>query len=33
MKEMQKSGTSVFAPFVTPKKELKLIIEGDKFHW
>jgi hypothetical protein len=33
MKEMQKSGPSVFSQSVTPKKKLKLIIEGAKFHW
>ncbi len=30
---MQKSASSVFAPSVTPKNDLKLIIEGDSFHW
>ncbi|MCX6335666.1 MAG: sulfatase [Bacteroidia bacterium] len=33
MQEMQKSAPKVFAPGVTPKNELKLIIEGDSFHW
>lgn len=33
MQEMQKSAPKVFAPEVTPRNELKLVIEGDSFHW
>ncbi|MCU0473500.1 MAG: sulfatase-like hydrolase/transferase, partial [Bacteroidales bacterium] len=33
MQDMQKSAPKAFAPEVTPKNELKLIIEGDSFHW
>ncbi len=33
MDEMKKSGPASFAPNVTPKKELDLIVEGDKFRW
>jgi arylsulfatase A-like enzyme len=33
MQNMQKSAPKVFAPEVTPKNELKLVIEGDSFHW
>jgi len=33
MQEMQKSAPKEFAPSVTPKNDLKLIIEGDSFHW
>jgi choline-sulfatase len=33
MQDMQKSAPKVFAPEVTPKSELKLVIEGDSFHW
>lgn len=33
MQNMQKSAPKVFAPGVTPKNELKLVIEGDSFHW
>jgi len=31
--DMKKSAPKVFAPAVTPKSELKLVIEGDSFHW
>ncbi len=33
MAAMEKTSPAVFAPSVTPKKDLKLVIEGDKFHW
>jgi arylsulfatase A-like enzyme len=33
MQEMQKSAPAGFAPQVTPKNELKLVVEGDTFHW
>jgi hypothetical protein len=33
MQDMQKSAPKVFAPEVTSKNELKLVIEGDSFHW
>jgi arylsulfatase A-like enzyme len=33
MDEMKKSGPTSFAPPVTPKKDLDLIVEGDKFRW
>lgn len=33
MKEMQKSAPKVFAPEVTPKNELKLVVDGNSFHW
>jgi arylsulfatase A-like enzyme len=33
MDEMKKSGPTSFAPQVTPKKDLDLIVEGDKFRW
>ena len=33
MQEMQKTAPKVFAPEVTPKNELKLVIEGDSFRW
>ena len=33
MEEMKKSAPKVFAPEVTPKNELKLVVEGDTFHW
>lgn len=33
MDEMKKSTPKVFAPEVTPKNELKLVIDGDSFHW
>ncbi len=33
MLNMQKSAPKVFAPEVTSKNELKLVIEGDSFHW
>lgn len=33
MNEMKKSAPKVFAPTVTPKTDLKLVIEGDSFHW
>jgi arylsulfatase A-like enzyme len=31
--EMKKSAPSSFAPSVTPKNQLKLIIEGNTWHW
>lgn len=31
--EMQKSAPKIFSPEVTPKNELRLVIEGDSFHW
>lgn len=31
--DMQKTAPAVFAPSVTPKKDLKLVIDGDTFHW
>ena len=31
--EMKKSAPAVFAPAATPKNDLKLIVEGDSFHW
>ena len=33
MDEMKKSAPKEFAPAVTPKNDLKLVIEGDSFHW
>ncbi len=33
MEEMKKSAPKVFAPSVTPQKDLKLVIDGDTFHW
>lgn len=33
MQEMQKSAPKTFAPEVTPKNELELVVEGDKFYW
>jgi arylsulfatase A-like enzyme len=33
MDEMKKSGPTSFADPVTSKKDLDLIVEGDKFHW
>lgn len=33
MDDMKKSAPKVFAPAVTPKNDLKLVIEGDSFHW
>jgi len=33
MREMKESAPKVFAPEVTPKNELKLVVEGDTFHW
>jgi len=33
MDEMKKSAPMVFAPGVTPKNDLKLVVEGDSFHW
>ncbi|MBE0655787.1 MAG: sulfatase-like hydrolase/transferase, partial [Bacteroidales bacterium] len=33
MQEMQKSAPTEFAPGVTPKNDLKLVVEGDSFHW
>ncbi len=33
MEEMKKSAPKVFAPEVTSKNELKLVVEGDSFHW
>jgi arylsulfatase A-like enzyme len=33
MDDMKKSAPKVFAPTVTPKNDLKLVIEGDSFHW
>jgi len=33
MKEMQKSAPKVFAPGVTPKNQLNLVIEGETFRW
>jgi arylsulfatase A-like enzyme len=33
MQDMQKSTPKVFAPEVTPRNELKLVVEGDSFHW
>jgi len=33
MENMKKSAPKVFAPEVTPKNDLKLVIEGDSFHW
>lgn len=33
MQDMQKSAPKVFASGVTPKNELKLVIEGESFHW
>lgn len=31
--EMKKSAPTEFAPSATPTKDMKLVIEGDKFHW
>lgn len=33
MEKMKKSAPKVFATEVTPKNELKLVVEGDTFHW
>ena len=33
MDEMKNFGPTTFAAPVTPKKELDLVVEGDKFHW
>ena len=33
MKAMRKSAPSEFAPEATPKNDLKLVVEGDSFHW
>ncbi|MCU0458224.1 MAG: sulfatase [Bacteroidales bacterium] len=33
VKKMKKSAPAEFAPVVTPKNELKLVVEGDSFHW
>ncbi|HUX55536.1 MAG TPA: sulfatase [Bacteroidales bacterium] len=33
IQDMKKSAPKVFAPEVTPKTELKLVVEGDLFHW
>jgi arylsulfatase A-like enzyme len=33
VRDLKKAAPVVFAPQATPKNELKLIIEGDKFHW
>ncbi len=33
MQEMRKSAPLAFAPPVTKKNELKLVVEGDTFHW
>lgn len=33
IQEMQKSAPKVFAPAVTPKNDLRLVVEGDSFHW
>ena len=31
--ELKKTAPAVFAPAATPKNELKLIVDGDTFHW
>ena len=33
IQELKKSAPSVFAPEGIPKKNLKLVLEGDSFHW
>ena len=33
IKQMQKAAPEEFSPVATPKNKLKLIIEGDTFHW
>lgn len=33
IKDLQKSAPAVFAPEGTPFKQLKLVVEGDSFHW
>ncbi|MBE0676363.1 MAG: sulfatase [Bacteroidales bacterium] len=33
MQKMKKSAPVEFAPSVTPKNELKLVVTGDSFHW
>ena len=33
IEEMQKAAPKTFSPAATPKNKLKLIIEGDTFHW
>ncbi len=33
IKDMQKSAPEAFAPYGTPLKQLKLVIEGDSFRW
>ncbi len=33
MEEMRRAAPKEFSPAATPKKELKLIVEGDAFHW
>ncbi len=33
IRELQKSAPASFASPVTPKNELKLVVEGDSFHW
>lgn len=33
MKELQKSAPEEFAPYGTPFKQLKLVIQGDSFYW
>jgi arylsulfatase A-like enzyme len=33
IQDLKKSAPKEFAPGVTPKNELKLVVEGDSFHW
>ena len=33
MQTMRKSAPGSFAPGVTPKNELRLVVEGDSFRW
>jgi hypothetical protein len=33
MQAMRKSAPDSFAPGVTPKNELRLVVEGDSFRW
>jgi len=33
IEDLKKSAPSEFAPEGTPKNELKLVVEGDSFHW
>ena len=33
IQKMQKSAPKEFAPAVTPKNDLNLVVEGDSFHW